>query len=75
MSQEVIDCHQHYFDPANNDFQSFLRSLGVPCYLPEQYIVDSESQLISRTVVSSENDVAAVCNNTFFIHVACRSHA
>ncbi|KAL1515380.1 hypothetical protein AB1Y20_002009 [Prymnesium parvum] len=33
----IVDAHHHFYDPPANQFQSFLRSLGVPRWMPPQY--------------------------------------
>lgn len=45
---DFVDCHHHFFDPAENSFQTFLRSLGIPYYLPEQYEKEVVQDLSSQ---------------------------
>lgn len=46
----IVDAHSHFIDPANNSFQSFIRSLGVASYLPERYEADKSSLPITDSV-------------------------
>jgi len=47
---EIVDPHFHFLDPEANPFQAFLRSLGAPAYLPEQYAASAAGLPISRGV-------------------------
>ncbi|KAH9126578.1 hypothetical protein LEN26_001402 [Aphanomyces euteiches] len=46
---DVVDAHHHFYD-TNAKHYAFLKSLGAPPYLPEQYAADKGQLPISRSV-------------------------
>eukprot|EP00808_Paulinella_micropora_P031545 g7781.t1 len=38
----IFDPHHHFFEPDKNAFQSWVKNIGVPAYLPEQYTDDAK---------------------------------
>ena len=56
----MIDSHHHFFDPPNNTFQAFLKSLNAPAYLPFQYETDVIELIFNKHGIQVEGTVHLV---------------
>eukprot|EP00933_Yihiella_yeosuensis_P058051 TRINITY_DN5825_c1_g1_i1.p1 TRINITY_DN5825_c1_g1~~TRINITY_DN5825_c1_g1_i1.p1 ORF type:complete len:328 (+),score=60.78 TRINITY_DN5825_c1_g1_i1:53-1036(+) len=46
----IVDSHMHYIDTEKNDFQAFLKSVGAPCFQPEDYTKEADGLSITKAV-------------------------